>query len=354
MGYIINSYGSYGGGIGLPLGAIIGLASGYSLPTGFSAYNTYTGRHIYGNSTANGTGGSTLVKSQASDAGTSNHRPGDGRVFTRTGSGGASAEMGQGYLGGSHGHTAYFYHTPKKARLLLMITDSDGTPVPVGGILFGDTADLSTDDSGYSTLNDQGGYLSHETTTGITNASSSSSCSSVAFSHIHHTFGYTSTADCAGWDTSISGQASFAAGPSHSHSLTSVSISVSVRYRILKAFQRVSESKLIGDRTIVMFDGGTVPDGWLLCDGNNSTVNLVGYFVYVASTNMGNTGGNNTGSGSATLSANGSHNHARSNNITGWFNPYSHNANNTHTHSASGSGGYAPPYRTLKFIQYMG
>jgi|15BtaG_2_1085339.scaffolds.fasta_scaffold24420_2 hypothetical protein len=58
---------------------------------------------------------------------------------------------------------------------------------------------------------------------------------------------------------------------------------------------------------ISMWSGAAaaIPSGWVLCDGNNSTPNLVGKFIKGGST-AGTTGGSNTHSHSHTLSA-GSH-----------------------------------------------
>jgi hypothetical protein len=58
---------------------------------------------------------------------------------------------------------------------------------------------------------------------------------------------------------------------------------------------------------ILMWSGSAaaIPTGWNLCDGTNSTPNLIGKFIKSAST-AGGTGGSNTHSHSHTLSA-GSH-----------------------------------------------
>lgn len=45
--------------------------------------------------------------------------------------------------------------------------------------------------------------------------------------------------------------------------------------------------------SIIIWSGTTIPTGWVLCDGNNGTPNLVGKFVRGAAndTELGNTGG---------------------------------------------------------------
>ena len=50
---------------------------------------------------------------------------------------------------------------------------------------------------------------------------------------------------------------------------------------------------LIPKGTIVMWSGSEIPEGWIICDGNNGTPNLIGKFIK-ASESAGITGGNNT------------------------------------------------------------
>lgn len=50
---------------------------------------------------------------------------------------------------------------------------------------------------------------------------------------------------------------------------------------------------LVPSGTIVMWSGNEIPQGWVICDGNNGTPNLIGKFIK-ASDIAGNTGGNNS------------------------------------------------------------
>jgi len=43
---------------------------------------------------------------------------------------------------------------------------------------------------------------------------------------------------------------------------------------------------LIPPGTIVMWHGNEIPEGWVICDGNNNTPNLIGRFIK-ADTNVG-------------------------------------------------------------------
>ena len=110
---------------------------------------------------------------------------------------------------------------------------------------------------------------------------------------------------------------------------------------------------------IAMWSGQTtaIPSGWVLCDGNNSTPNLVDKFIMGASaSNELSTGGANslslasgnipshTHTFSATSGAGGTHNHSGSTSNTG-AHTHSGNTSNTgaHTHSMSNLGGLAHP-----------
>jgi hypothetical protein len=130
---------------------------------------------------------------------------------------------------------------------------------------------------------------------------------------------------------------------------------------------------------ILMWSGSAaaIPSGWNLCDGTNSTPNLIGKFIKSAST-AGGTGGSNTHSHSHSLSAGAhtlsvaqmpSHNHSFSTSPNyyqanqaptgGYSAPQSSwSTNNTggggsHSHSLSGSitsGSNEPAYFELCYI----
>lgn len=128
--------------------------------------------------------------------------------------------------------------------------------------------------------------------------------------------------------------------------------------------------------SIIIWRGGTIPDKWAICDGNNGTPNLINRFVYGASTNtdLNNTGGSaththsnpNTGSRSAHSHTGGStnstysghrrerwgalsdasqnHRHSVTFNTTNTADGHSHTVGNT------GDGSSLPPYLNRIFI----
>lgn len=351
-----SSHWSYAGGSGLPgipAGGILGLRTG-SIPSGFSAYSSYTGRLVLGSTGANATGGSNTVKSVNSST-DGWHTNADGNVFLRSGSGGAEAQLGAGYGGGSHSHVVTFTYTPQRARLVLMKCDADNTEVPLNAVFFGTSSVLTDKDTAYDTFNNSGYYLQHSTSTGLTGESKGVSSASSSFSHRHHTWGYTGTAICGGWVSHSGMQDTSNQGPSHSHGLSGFYMNGYVAYVNLKAFYRITASKKIGEGMIILFDGATIPDGWALCNGTNGTPNTINRFARMTSSSLGSTGGSNYTNGGVSLTSAGSHAHPLSNNGTGWACSYLHNSYISHTHSCSyGNAGYTPLYRTLKFIQYTG
>jgi len=91
--------------------------------------------------------------------------------------------------------------------------------------------------------------------------------------------------------------------------------------------------------TIVMYNSGSAPTGWAVCDGNNGTPDLRGRFIVASGGNISGTGGsadavliqhsheyNFTSSGSAA----GAHSHTAGN--------YATNNTGSHSHNQSGSG----------------
>ncbi|RFA31328.1 hypothetical protein CAI21_01485 [Alkalilimnicola ehrlichii] len=71
--------------------------------------------------------------------------------------------------------------------------------------------------------------------------------------------------------------------------------------------------KAIPQRLIAMYDGpaNAIPEGWVLCDGNNGTPDLRDKFVVAAGLNY--PVGDESGSNEKTTSTNGSHNHGGTN-----------------------------------------
>ena len=344
-------FGSGSGYPGIPAGGILGTIG--TIPAGFSSYTSLTGRLILGSTTAGSSGGSSTVR-DATSSSDGLHSSGDANVFERTSSGGGSQAPGAIYSAGAHSHSVTFSYTPPRARVVLMKCDADDTEVPVNSVFFGIVTNLTDYDRAYDSFNNSGYYLEHSTSVGLSGSSGSVSSGSNSFSHRHHNYAYTGTAICAGWVPSNGGFNPPYAGPSHSHGHSGASVSGNVPYVNMRAFYRLTASKKLGDGMIILFDGATIPDGWVICDGTNSTPNTISKFARMTAYDLGVVGGNNSCSGSVTLTSAGSHNHPISYNTTGWACAYGHSGYVSHTHSSSFGSTYWPYYRTLKFIQYVG
>ncbi|MDD5431111.1 MAG: tail fiber protein [Candidatus Pacebacteria bacterium] len=124
----------------------------------------------------------------------------------------------------------------------------------------------------------------------------------------------------------------------------------------LNASGKIKENggDIVPSGLIIMWSGASVPAGWLLCDGNNGTPNLIDRFVYGAST-VTATGGSATYS--ITTANLPSHSHSISAGSTGSGGSHSHSYSgtfdysSTHYHTVhvyiSGSGGHAMGYTTV-------
>jgi len=142
------------------------------------------------------------------------------------------------------------------------------------------------------------------------------------------------------------------AGNHNNHSLGSVSLTNTIKRAFLRAWTKASAF----DPThgiIAMWDGASLPAGWVLCDGDNGTTDLRDCFIVVSDAgNAGNVDGDNTIDISASLGSGGLHNHEGDYSTA---NPIStgHTADEgAHTHEISETGkAFVPEYYALKFIQ---
>ena len=330
-----------------PLGLILGYR-GTSLPAGWTHVNGEN-RHIMGTTgTPGGNGGSSRIGSWKSSGG-GNHGSANGTRFTRASGGAADTAHNSSWSSkGNHDHTAYADYTPAKANITLMQA-SDDLPIPPSAIGFGAVSAME----GFivcSDLVDSNRYLcgnSGVSNPSVSGASSSGSTSNSSFSHFHHGTGNsTSPGGAYGPDS----QSRPSGGPSHGHGVTLSLSSISLKAYVLNAFEAIEEMGAPEGLIGLWLQSG-VPDGWVLCDGNNGTPDLNGRIIRLASSGFGPEG-NGTISGSGSLKSAGSHNHSASKSGSEWQANYSHDNNVSHSHSFSfGATAYSPPHKTFKFIQ---
>lgn len=174
----------------------------------------------------------------------------------------------------------------------------------------------------------------------ITNTSANS-----AGAHAHH--------DVHGYNSLSNSQSRYDRYMTHGHTLSLSLSNESITHAYLKAWSS-SNAFALASNIIGMWEGETPPDGWVLCDGNNDTIDLRDCFIKFS--DDGNTGTKNVGSGQVTVSGSassgGSHEH-RGSNVGCYSIPYYNHGQNAgaHTHSISSQAkSFTPPYYALTFI----
>ncbi len=143
----------------------------------------------------------------------------------------------------------------------------------------------------------------------------------------------------------------------HDHADTVNSLTISAE-AIKKAYLRAwTDSAAFRDSTdvIALWEGSTPPADWILCDGNNGTMDLRDYFICLSSSgNVGTMAGDNTVTATGSLPSDGDHNHqtgslCSNTSVSG----YHSDTVGAHTHNLAGtSSSYTPEYYALTFIQY--
>ena len=121
-------------------------------------------------------------------------------------------------------------------------------------------------------------------------------------------------------------------------------------------FETITIPQAFVSGMIILWSGNvnSVPSGWVICDGSNSTPDLRDKFVVGANNAyaVGATGGATTDSISISISGNTGVESVFGSN--GYIQPSPHNARPQHSHSFSGSGSATvdtlPPYHALLYI----
>lgn len=156
---------------------------------------------------------------------------------------------------------------------------------------------------GADAAGDGGGTGGSETHTHVASAH----LHSIALPHVHATIDYSAASSTILRSTSFlaagverihhtQSTASAAAGSTSSDVVTVDSASSEPAFTYLRGIQNISGGDLTPDGVILPFVGGTVPDGWTLCDGSNGTPDLTATQVKVtmSPTLLGTTGGSDS------------------------------------------------------------
>ncbi len=336
-------YHSYGGLV-VPVGLILGLASGAALPDGWAIFSDADGLFLKGTDSdaavtttgtrssltaSTGTGGSHSGSSAAQ------HIMAGYYSYANTDNG--SVMPSGSSVGGHSGHSVPITYRPRSARALL-IRASEATKVPLHSIMFGTAA---SSQSPYALFNDELECpLSAGATGVVSETRSASTSSSKSYSHSHWYGDTKQKAGVEGCYTSAS-----ASGPSHTHSGGTPTISHNLRRAVVRAFEIIDETKIEG--LIGMWAGVGVPTGWEL------VASFVGCYLVFSSTGTGAVSGDNTVTVSGSV-GNSSHSHFGGWNSFAACSPLHHSNSLSHNHSYNSSLSYEPERYNIKFIRCMG
>jgi hypothetical protein len=335
----------------IPAGVIIGF-DGVTIPDDYAAYTDADGKVLLGTTTTDvgTTGGSNTIFSGYSgyggshNGGTGQETANHGRRYNDTGYSHRNPSNDAGNVG-SHRHSISARYYPKTDNIVLIKATVDSRGLPSGAIVFGQGSieELTL----FDTFNNNQGILEANTSIGTTAASGSISFNSASYSH-DHKVSETWTAWGIFHDLPT---AMGSSGPSHGHSW-SPPYSYSKKVVVLRALKAAADVSNLSGSIIALFDGTTVPDGWYLCDGTNSTPDMSDRYLESHTDGDGSVSGTSHAASVSETSGSSSHNHSQSGYVAEEkTSPIAHTGGYNHNHSASGSSGsFYPPWFKMKFI----
>lgn len=325
----------------VPAGLIIPY-NGTSAPSGWSLFTDADGRFIIGAGktyAVGATGGSTSITTNASDsqgahtgATEKSEDFGSMRFYTGTGSAGA------------HVHTLTYNYTPPYYGLRLIKADSELSQLPAKAVMFaGETL------SGITRFSSGDGKLFASQSSigaGGSNTISAGTNSSSAGAHKHNT----TRAN----NTSFGGYLGKEEG-SHIHTNAEFTITPNLYRALLSAWTNASSAFRLQPGMYAFWESiVNIPDGWLLCDGSNGTLDLRNYFIEFADEDDD---GTRTGDGTLTVPnitlATYSWRHSHNDAVTDDTARYGHQSSTaSHYHTIAGTTPtFLPPYYALAIIQ---
>jgi len=140
------------------------------------------------------------------------------------------------------------------------------------------------------------------------------------------------------------------------YSLTASSVTDNLKKVLLSLWTHNSAQFETAPGMIAMWESVTPPDGWYLCDGNNSTPDLRDSFIRPVTTGSENTtptGDNTLDFPQFTINQNATHTHQGTRfdrSDTGGYNHTSQAWSHSHTLNAVADISWLPPYYALSFI----
>jgi hypothetical protein len=336
-----------------PVGLIVPY-TGASAPANWTDFSSANDKFIVGagsSYTVGTTGGNSSV-SISSSLGSAGAHNGPGTTGTIYYSYGTQSPTGNSSAG-AHTHNVSTSTSALDAyKNFKLIKCTSAAQIPADAILFG-VSSLSGL-TNVETSTDR--FLRASSSYGGTGGSASFSANASSGSAGSHNHGNTAIGAGSG-PTSNSKPLSGQGG--HSHNV-SISGSLNTKRIYLSAWSKAASAFDLVAGGIAMWESGTPPSGWAICNGLSGTPDLRDYFVRIGNTgNHGTTGGDNNAPWSGSSDAfNSSHNHIDTgypNSREGGAAPFQHGSYPwSHTHNMSGSASVVPPYYALYFIQYVG
>jgi len=349
----------------VPVGAIT-LLNGTTVPDGWDAWTTADGRYIIGGEIAdigNTGGAATFAGFSGTTTTNGNHSAPifDFLAQTSTFGGSTSGDLYGGPVdGGGHNHTfSTGTITPvpaTRSNQLIIKTGSAGLEWPLQSLMFGLSSISIANRIRITSVSNR--LLRAATAAANSGAWTQNilvSTSSADDTHAHRngsTFATTTpTLDFGPFPFSISDPNDANGGGLHDH-LTTFSMSINTKRRRLALWGQTAGTPVVpGD--IIMWEGGSIPADWVLCDGNNGTPDMRDYFCEIAGI-----GDEQTATGNNTVAINGqtvTRTHSHGQNFA--QNPNTnidigHTVDVGHNHTITSSGSWSPTYYVLAFLMF--
>lgn len=337
--------------ISIPAGVIVPFNSDGSVPDGWQAFTTANNKFIVGAGSTYSVGSSAAASGSATtvEAGAHIQNSTSGYKSDLVGSNRMSQFMESD---GSHSHTVSTAgYTPAKQKFVLIKSSEATQYFPAGAVV------LSSDIlriSGLSLVEPNNSRLlwaATETGAVAEVASAAGVTTENGGNHVHGTLG-------AAYGSGAALDVGTREGD-HNHTVNLSFSNASIKRAYLAAWSNASIKFSQSRKMIAMWEGETPPSGWVLCDGNNGTIDLRDYFIMLSDlTNIATRAGDNSLSVALTMSDyTWEHNHYGSNNARndGATNIAVGSVSPTHNHTGTCTGGtYVPAYYALTFIMYIG
>lgn len=319
----------------IPSGLIIPY-NGTSAPSGWTLFTSANGKFIVGagdSYSVGATGGSTSVTTGASNS-TGAHT---GTTFSTGGSSGSA----RGTLtAGSHSHTLSFNYTPSFYGLALIKSNEELLKLPAKAVMFSGKAL-----SGLSRFSDGDGKL-FVANSSVGSGGSNTISGNTSSTGGSHTHGSATSCLMFYYDAASAG--------AHYHPHSDFTITPKLYRALLSAWTDASNDFNLQSGVYAFYESTTPPTGWLLCDGNNGTLDLRNYFIEFTDEDDDGTreGEGKISLPNITLSDNSwVHGHQGTKHGTS-YESYHTSASFTHCHTISASDvSFTPPYYALAIIQ---